>query len=51
MKQRLGCRGMSRLPIRDEVQWLEYHRPPTASEVRRGYGATHYRTFTVEECC
>lgn len=42
---------MNRLPIRDEVRWLEYRRPPTPSEVRFGHGATHYRTFKAEECC
>lgn len=40
-----------RLPVRDDVTELEYHRNPTASEVRWGAGAIHYRTFTVEECC
>lgn len=37
------------LPLRDDVTELEYHRPPTASEIRFGEGATHYRTFPVEE--
>jgi hypothetical protein len=41
----------NRLPVRDDVTECEYHRPPTAGEIRFGYGATHYRTFTVEECC
>jgi hypothetical protein len=40
-----------RLPVRDDVTTLTYHRPPTESELRFGYGATHYRDFTVEECC
>jgi len=39
------------MPVRDEVTELEYHRPPTAGEIRFGHGATHYRTFPVEECC
>jgi hypothetical protein len=39
------------LPVRDSVKEVVYHRQPTPSEVRFGYGATHYRTFTVEECC
>lgn len=37
------------LPVRDDVREVEYHRPPTASEIRFGEGATHYRTFPVEE--
>jgi hypothetical protein len=40
----------SALPVRDDVTEVEYRRPPTPSEVRFGYGATHYRTFPVEEC-
>jgi hypothetical protein len=40
-----------RLPLRDDVERVTYHRQPTASEVRRGYGATHYRDFEVSECC
>lgn len=40
-----------RLPVRDDVEELTYHRPPTESEVRRGYGATHYADFPIEECC
>lgn len=40
-----------RLPIRDDVVEVEYHRPPTRAEIKFGEGATHYRTFTVEECC
>ncbi|AJD83004.1 hypothetical protein PJWF_00111 [Achromobacter phage JWF] len=39
------------LPVRGDVKILTYHRPPTASEVKRGYGATHYRDFPVEQCC
>lgn len=41
----------NRLPVRDDVVEVEYHRPPTASEIRFGHGATHYRTFSIEECC
>jgi hypothetical protein len=26
-----------------------YYRPPTAEEIRFGYGATHYREFSPEE--
>lgn len=39
------------LPVRDDVTECEYHRKPTASEIKCGYGATHYRTFPIEECC
>ncbi len=40
-----------RLPVRDDVAELVYHRPPTKSEIAFGYGARHYRTFMVEEVC
>lgn len=40
-----------RLPLRDDVERVTYHRPPTAGEVRFGYGATHYADFTPDECC
>lgn len=39
------------LPVRDDVTECEYHRPPTKGEIEFGYGATHYRTFPLEECC
>ena len=39
------------LPVRAEVGAVTYHRNPTPSEVRFGNGATHYRDFTVSECC
>lgn len=42
---------MDRLPIRDDVSVLTYHRPPTPAEIRFGYGATHYRDFPADECC
>lgn len=41
----------NRLPVRGEVTEVEYHRPPTPSEVKFGHGATHYRTFPVEVAC
>lgn len=41
----------NRLPVRDDVETLTYHRPPTAAELRFGYGATHYRDFDVVEAC
>lgn len=40
-----------RLPLRDDVQTVTYHRPPTEAEIRRGYGATHYADFPVADCC
>lgn len=40
-----------RLPVRDDVTEVEYHRSPTKSENLRGEGAVHYRTFPVEACC
>lgn len=38
-------------PVRDGVETLTYHRPPTKSEIRFGHGATHIADFTIEECC
>lgn len=40
-----------RLSIRYGVKSLTYHRQPTPSEIKAGYGAIHYRDFTIEECC
>lgn len=40
-----------RLPVRDDVTEVTYHRPPTSGEIKFGEGATHYRDFSVEECC
>ncbi len=40
----------SQLPVRDDVETVTYHRPPTKSELAFGYGATHYRDFAVNEC-
>lgn len=39
-----------RLPVRDDVSAVTYHREPTKTEIRFGHGAIHYRDFTVEEC-
>jgi hypothetical protein len=39
-----------RLPVRDDVTEVTYHRNPTTGEIRFGEGAIHYRTFDVEEC-
>ena len=46
----MGRRAFT-MPVRDDVTEAEYHRPPTPSEVKFGHGATHYRTFPIEECC
>lgn len=40
-----------RLPLRDDVERVTYHRAPTPSEIRFGHGAMHYRNFTPVECC
>ena len=40
-----------RLPVRDDVTIVAYHRPPTRGEINFGEGAIHYREFPVEECC
>lgn len=40
-----------RLPVRDDVTSVTYHRNPTPSDVRFGHGAIHYRTFSIEDCC
>lgn len=40
-----------RMPVREDVESVEYHRPPTRAELNRGYGAIHYWTFSLEECC
>jgi hypothetical protein len=39
------------LLVRDGVETIQYHRPPTASEIRFGEGAVHYAPFNVEDCC
>lgn len=36
------------LPFRSDVSEITAHRNPTSSEIRFGYGATHYRTFPRE---
>ncbi len=41
----------TRLPVRDDVESVTYHRNPTPAEVRFGEGAVHYRDFPVAECC
>jgi hypothetical protein len=44
-------RALGRLPVRDDVDTLTYHRNPTRAEIKFGHGATHYADFTVEEAC
>lgn len=29
---------------------IVYHRKPTNGEIKCGYGATHYKDFTLDEC-
>lgn len=41
----------NKLPVRDDVVEVTYHRKPTAYELKLGYGATHYRDFSIAECC
>lgn len=38
-------------PVRADVHKVTYNRPPNKAEINFGHGATHYRDFTVEECC
>lgn len=40
----------NRLPIREDVKTVAYHRNPTLSEIRFGHGATHYCDFDIKEC-
>lgn len=42
------------LPVRKDVldagKPITYHRSPTPSEIRQGYGATHYKDIELEYC-
>lgn len=40
-----------RLPVRDDVLFVNYHRPPTRAEIKFGHGATHHREFAVHTVC
>jgi len=51
MNKRTQAAIAGRLPVRDDVEEITYHRDPTPAEIRFGYGATHYATFDVEEVC
>jgi hypothetical protein len=42
---------LGRLPVREDVEHVTYHRAPTQAELRMGYGATHYRVFPLTVCC
>lgn len=48
---KLYARVGDRLPLRDDVEVLTYHRKPTPHELKQGYGATHCRSFRAWECC
>lgn len=37
------------LPLHKNVKTITYHRKPTESEIKFGYGATHYKDFDIEE--
>ena len=41
----------NRLPVRDDVETITYHRGPTAYEIKFGEGAIHYCDFDIEDCC
>jgi hypothetical protein len=45
MKQAKG------LPVRDDVRFIAYYRPPTEGEIKAGYGAIHRAYFDLEDCC
>ena len=33
-----------------QTRTIEYHRKPTPSEIKFGYGATHYKSFDETAC-
>ena len=39
------------LPLRDDVETVTYHRPPTKAEINIGFGSLHYADFSTEDCC
>jgi len=41
----------NRLPVRDDVIFMNYHRAPTKYEIAFGEGAIHYRAFHINDCC
>jgi hypothetical protein len=42
--------GLYDFPPMRGITTLTFHRNPTASELKFGYGATHYRAFLIDEC-
>jgi hypothetical protein len=40
-----------RLPVREGINIIVYHRDPTDAEIRFGYGATHYMDVPLDACC
>jgi hypothetical protein len=38
------------LEVSKEVTIITYSRKPTATEIKLGYGAIHYRDFKIAEC-
>lgn len=38
------------LEVSDKVTIITYIRKPTKTEIKLGYGATHYRDFEITEC-
>ena len=43
--------GNKGLPLRDDVETITYHRPPTEVEIKFGHGAMHYADFEIDDCC
>ena len=39
------------LPVRDNVKFVAYHRPPTKAEINFGYGVIHHAYFDLIDCC
>ena len=39
-----------KLDIKKDITTLTYHRNPTKSEIKFGYGAIHHRDFDFEKC-
>lgn len=48
LAKELGNLGYN-LTILNKMRDITYHRKPTASEIRFGYGATHYKDFTKKD--
>lgn len=39
-----------RITLQKGITEIEYHRKPTASEIKFGEGATHYKDFNLDAC-